>query len=106
MTNEEKELSQARFQQILQAVNNTDDINVWQNQRRSDGLSFGWQDWKDARERALSELKSSAEYSQQQHHADLDTERLERAEESERLALEPEKQMLMRQWLADHPGKT
>ncbi len=106
MTNEEQQQSQARFRQILQNEIDTSDINKWQNQRRTDGLPYDWQSWKDARERALSELKTSAEYSARKHRADIDAKRIAEAEESERLALEPEKRRLKNEWLANHPDKT
>ena len=99
----------AEMNEILQAVNDTEEFYKWQDIRRTAGLSMDFASWEKARDLALWRQKAHAEEGRRKYLAELEAERAKKQAKSDasiELELAADKKRLQNQWLVDHPGKT
>jgi hypothetical protein len=98
-------------QQIDRAMQDaiTLDYSKWATQQRQAKLSDNHDLWQIERDRTLARQQSDNNEARRKHLASLDAAKAEKRRESDAETdrrLEPQKQTLMREWLANHPDKT
>ncbi len=99
---------QQQYNQTMQDET-TLDYSKWSNRQRQLKLSDDHDLWEQERDRVLSRQRIDNLTAKSRHLASLEAKRAnERAAAAADIdrQLEPQKQTLMRDWLANHPGKT
>ncbi len=84
-------------------------FDLWSAQRRAQKLDGSHSLWQQEKQAVLSRWQAENDETRQRYLTSLNDEREAKAAESQAkidAELEPQKQILKRQWLADHPGKT
>ncbi len=105
MTQEEIQIQNAQNAQDIITL----DYPKWSFQQRRANRSDDHGLWQQERDRVLSRQQIDNQSAKSSYLADLEAKRADkRAEHEAELdrQLEPQKQTMMRDWMANHPGKT